>query len=134
MSNWNLNYPDYNEMGVGTPPTAARDAAAMSLLNSAGSAAAGGASGLIPGVAAATGLLGTAASAYGSYEQASQAKKQYELQVEAWHEQQRIEEEERRRAHEQQLADNILKGGTYAHDLAKEGGQAYGSYARARGL
>lgn len=80
------------------------------------------------------GLLGTGLGAYGSYQQGQAAQKQYALQLMAYKEEQERMRKAEEEARQQQLLTNMMSGGLYAQNLEKTAGDAYGSYARDRGL
>lgn len=94
-------------------------------------------SSLLGGAAAASPWLtaaGLGLGAYGTYQQSQQAQKQYELAVDAWKAEQERQRKELEAQQQQQLLENIAKGGTYAQGLVRNAQNTYGTYARQTGL
>lgn len=79
-------------------------------------------------------IAGTGFSAYGAYQQAQQARKQYEMALRAWNEDQKRQREMDAINEQQRGINNSLNAGQYATAQANDIEDPYIQYARSLGL
>lgn len=125
---WNLNYPDYSEMGMKMP------AGPQGMAAGAAPQAGGMADAISPYASLGTSLIGTALNAYGSYEQSQDSRAQYEQMVRAWQADQdrqaRLDADNKN----QQYFTDALATAQYGQGVKKDAASQYGTYAKAYGL
>jgi hypothetical protein len=90
--------------------------------------------GAAAGAAAGAEILGTAVSAYGAYQQAQQARKQYQMALQAWQQEQARQGRMDANTEQQQGLNNAMSVGNYAQGMSRDIEDPYIAYARALGL